>query len=63
MAEDRPLTYASCRRDGECKAIQHERYVMYILLSPVVALGGVWIGGGTVGILLVIIVVVLLLRR
>lgn len=45
------------------QVLNHERYVMQFLLSPIVALGGVWIGGGTVGILLVIIVVVLLLRR
>ena len=36
---------------------------MHLLLSPVLAMGGIWIGGGTVGILIVIVVVVLLVRR
>ncbi len=36
---------------------------MHLLLSPVLGMGGIWIGGGSVGILIVIVVVVLLLRR
>lgn len=36
---------------------------MNMLFAPVLGLGGVWIGGGTVGLLLVIVVVVLLVRR
>jgi len=35
---------------------------MYLLLSPLLA-SGLWIGGGSVGLLLLIIVVVLVLRR
>ena len=36
---------------------------MHLLLSPVLAVGGIWIGGGSVGLLIVIVIVVLLLRR
>lgn len=39
-----------------------ERRVMHFLFTPMVA-SGVWIGGGSVGLLLVIIIVVLLIRR
>jgi hypothetical protein len=39
-----------------------ERYVMHLLFTPVLA-SGIWIGGGSVGLLIVIVVVVLLLRR
>ena len=35
---------------------------MHLLLTPVLA-SGIWIGGGSVGLLLVIIIVVLVLRR
>jgi hypothetical protein len=35
---------------------------MHLLFSPVLA-SGIWIGGGSLGLVLVIIVVVLLLRR
>jgi hypothetical protein len=44
-------------------AIKKERNAMSLLFSPVLASGGIYIGGGAVGLLLVIIVVVLLLRR
>jgi len=36
---------------------------MNLLLSSVFGASGIWIGGGTLGIILIIIVVVLLLRR
>jgi len=36
---------------------------MHLLISPVLAVSGIYIGGGAVGVLLVITVVVLLLRR
>ena len=35
---------------------------MHLLFTPMVA-SGVWIGGGSVGLLLVIVIVVLLIRR
>jgi hypothetical protein len=35
---------------------------MHLLFTPILA-SGVWIGGGSVGLILVIVVVVLLLRR
>jgi hypothetical protein len=35
---------------------------MHLLFSPFLA-SGIWIGGGSVGLVLLIIVVVLLLRR
>jgi len=35
---------------------------MHLLFSPVLA-SGIWIGGGSVGLLLVIILAVVLLRR
>jgi hypothetical protein len=35
---------------------------MHFLLSPILA-SGIWIGGGSVGLLLIILVVVLLVRR
>jgi hypothetical protein len=35
---------------------------MHLLLTPVLA-SGIWIGGGSVGLLLVIIIVVLIVRR
>ena len=35
---------------------------MHLLLTPVLA-SGIWIGGGSVGLLLVILIVVLVLRR
>lgn len=35
---------------------------MHLLFTPMVA-SGIWIGGGSVGLLLVIIVIVLLVRR
>ena len=35
---------------------------MHLLFTPMVA-SGLWIGGGSVGLLLVIIIVVLLVRR
>ena len=35
---------------------------MHLLFSPVLA-SGLWIGGGSVGLILFIIVIVLLLRR
>jgi len=38
-------------------------HAMHILFTPVLASGGIYIGGGAVGLILVIIVVVLLLRR
>jgi hypothetical protein len=41
---------------------QIERQVMHLELLPILA-SGLWIGGGSVGLLLVIIVVVLVLRR
>jgi len=36
---------------------------MHLLFPPVLASGGIYIGGGAVGLVLVIIVVVLVLRR
>ena len=36
---------------------------MHLFLSPIFALGGIWIGGGSVGLIIVIVIVVLLLRR
>ena len=36
---------------------------LILSLSPVLAMSGVWIGGGSVSIILVIIIVVLVLRR
>ena len=36
---------------------------LILSLSPVLAMSGVWIGGGSVGIILVIIIVLLVLRR
>ena len=41
--------------------LQNERKNMLLLLSPFLA-SGIWIGGGSVGLILVIVVVVLLLR-
>ncbi len=35
---------------------------MHILYTPMLA-SGIWIGGGSVGLLLVIVIVVLLVRR
>lgn len=35
---------------------------MQLLLTPVLA-NGIWIGGGTVGLLIVIVIIVLVLRR
>ena len=35
---------------------------MHLLFTPMLA-SGIWIGGGSVGLLLVIIIVVLLVRR
>ncbi len=35
---------------------------MHLIFTPVLA-SGIWIGGGSVGLLLVIIIVVLLVRR
>ncbi len=35
---------------------------MHLLFTPMLA-SGIWIGGGSVGLLLVIIIVVLLIRR
>jgi hypothetical protein len=35
---------------------------MHLLFTPVLA-SGLWIGGGSVGLLIVIVLVVLLLRR
>jgi hypothetical protein len=34
-----------------------------VAMHQLLALDGVWIGGGTLGILLIVVVVVLLLRR
>jgi len=36
---------------------------MHLFFSPVLAVSGIWISGGSVGLLLVIVVIVLLLRR
>jgi hypothetical protein len=41
---------------------KNERKAMHLLFTPILA-SGVWIGGGSVGLILVIVVVVLLLRR
>ena len=41
---------------------RNERHAMHLLLTPVLA-SGIWIGGGSVGLLLVIMIVVLVLRR
>jgi len=49
--------------DDEFIAIHYERNTMHLLLSPVLAASGIYIGGGAVGVLLVIIIVVILLRR
>lgn len=43
-------------------AIQYERHVMHLLITPVLA-NLYYIGGGSVGLLLIIVVVVLLVRR
>ena len=48
--------------DGEHIAIENERNVMHLLVSPVLA-NIYYIGGGGVGLLVVIVVVVLLIRR
>lgn len=40
---------------------KHESHNMHLLFTPILA-SGLWIGGGSVGLLLIIIVVVLLLR-
>jgi hypothetical protein len=42
-------------------AIKNERHIMHLLFTPFLA-SGIWIGGGSVGLILVIVVVVLLLR-
>ena len=39
----------------------HTHRTMHLLLSPLFA-SGLWIGGGSVGLLLLIVIVVLLLR-
>jgi hypothetical protein len=35
---------------------------MHLIFTPVLA-SGIWIGGGSVGLLLVIVIIVLLVRR
>jgi hypothetical protein len=35
---------------------------MHLLLSPVLA-SGIWIGGGSLGLVLLIVVIILVLRR
>jgi len=62
IAEDRPAVHCMPIGDGEQLAITNERNIMSLLFTPVLA-SGIWIGGGSVGLVLVIIVVVLLLRR
>jgi hypothetical protein len=41
---------------------QNERQTMHLLFSPVLA-SGIWIGGGSLGLVLLIVVIVLVLRR
>jgi hypothetical protein len=41
---------------------QIERHVMHLELLPILA-SGLWIGGGSVGLILLIIIIVLVLRR
>lgn len=36
---------------------------MNFLLSPVLAMSGIWIGGGSAGIIVVVLILVLLFRR
>ena len=52
-------------RDGEYNAVLTERNMMNLLLAFSASFGnrGIWIGGGSVGILLVIIIALLVLRR
>jgi hypothetical protein len=38
-----------------------KEHTMHLLFSPILA-SGIWIGGGSVGLILVIVIVVLLLR-
>jgi tetrahydromethanopterin S-methyltransferase subunit B len=40
---------------------KNKRHAMHLLFTPILA-SGIWIGGGSVGLLLIIVVVVLLLR-
>ena len=48
--------------DGKGIAIRTEIQTMHPLLSPLLA-SGIWIGGGSVGLVVLILVVVLLVRR
>ncbi len=36
---------------------------LILALSPVLAMNGVWIGGGTVSVIIVVVIVLLVLRR
>jgi hypothetical protein len=40
---------------------KNKKHAMHPLFTPILA-SGIWIGGGSVGLLLIIVVVVLLLR-
>jgi len=69
IGRDRPHSKEAARRvfssqsDGEWITISKRRHAMHLFLSPIFALGGIWIGGGSVGLVIVIVIVVLLLRR
>jgi hypothetical protein len=56
-----PTLTSTRKRDGEYMTIKNERHTMHLLFTPFLA-SGIWIGGGSVGLILVIVVVVLLLR-
>jgi hypothetical protein len=56
-----PSRSVTPENDGKRIAIKNERQIM-LLLSSLVLANGLWIGGGSVGLILLIVVVVLLLR-
>jgi hypothetical protein len=47
--------------DGENIAIKNERNAMH-LLFPTLLASGIWIGGGSLGLVILIVVIVLVLR-
>jgi len=65
IAEGCSTAYYVLVTDGKHNAVLSKRNTMNLVLAFSASFGshGIWIGGGSVGVLLVIIIVLLVLRR